>query len=85
MKRAISASWRAKRTCGTRDKPSKPAFPRDVEEVIYEIPQVKEVAVGAVAGHPLAFVIAGKESAHARSGHRLLQAPVAARILCRAL
>ncbi len=40
---------------------SKPAFPRDVEEVIYEIPQVKEVAVVAVAGHPFAFVIAGKE------------------------
>jgi long-chain acyl-CoA synthetase len=40
----------------------KPAFPRDVEEVIYEIPQVKEVAVTAVAGHPFAFVIAGKES-----------------------
>ncbi len=40
----------------------KPAFPRDVEEVIYEIPQVKEVAVTAVAGHPFAFVIAGRES-----------------------
>ena len=39
----------------------KPAFPRDVEEVIYEIPQVKEVAVVGVAGHPFAFVIAGKE------------------------
>lgn len=42
-------------------KPGKPAFPRDVEEVIYEIPQVKEVAVVAVAGHPLAFVIASGE------------------------
>ena len=40
----------------------KPAFPRDVEEVIYEIPQVKEVAVTAVAGHPFAFVIAGKDT-----------------------
>ncbi len=40
-------------------KPGKPAFPRDVEEVIYEVPQIKEVAVVAVAGHPLAFVIAG--------------------------
>jgi long-chain acyl-CoA synthetase len=39
----------------------KPAFPRDVEEVIYEIPQIKEVAVVAVAGHPFAFVIAGQE------------------------
>jgi long-chain acyl-CoA synthetase len=37
------------------------AFPRDIEEVIYEIPQVKEVAVTAVAGRPFAFVIAGKE------------------------
>jgi len=38
-----------------------PAFPRDVEEVIYELPQVKEVAVTAIAGNPFAFVIAGKE------------------------
>ncbi len=43
------------------DKPGKPAFPRDVEEVIYEIPQVKEVVVVAVAGNPFAFVIAGRE------------------------
>lgn len=43
------------------EKPGVPAFPRDVEEVIYEIPQVKEVAVVAVAGHPFAFVIAGRE------------------------
>jgi len=42
-------------------KPGIPAFPRDVEEVIYEIPQIKEVAVVVVAGNPLAFVIAGKE------------------------
>ncbi len=42
-------------------KPGEPAFPRDVEEVIYEIPQIKEVAVVAVASHPFAFVIAGKE------------------------
>jgi len=40
---------------------SKPAFPRDVEEVIYEIPQIKEVAVVAVASKPFAFVIGGKE------------------------
>jgi long-chain acyl-CoA synthetase len=39
-----------------------PAFPRDVEEVIYEIPQVKEVAVTAVAGNPFAFVVAGNEA-----------------------
>jgi len=41
------------------DRPGKePAFPRDVEEVIYEIPQVREVAVTAVAGNPFAFIIA---------------------------
>ncbi|MFZ5884698.1 MAG: alpha/beta fold hydrolase [Chloroflexota bacterium] len=44
------------------NKVKKPAFPRDVEEVIYEIPQVKEVAVTAVAGHPFAFIIAGKDA-----------------------
>ncbi|MBK9778996.1 MAG: alpha/beta fold hydrolase [Anaerolineales bacterium] len=44
-----------------------PAFPRDVEEVIYEIPQVKEVAVVAVAGSPFAFVIAGREKPSAES------------------
>jgi long-chain acyl-CoA synthetase len=42
-------------------RPGKPAFPRDVEEVIYEIPQVKEVTVVAIARHPFAFVIAGHE------------------------
>ena len=42
-------------------KPGNPAFPRDVEEVIYEIPQVKETTVVAVAGRPFAFVIAGRE------------------------
>ncbi len=42
-------------------KPGNPAFPRDIEEVIYEIPQVKETAVVAVAGHPFAFVIAAGE------------------------
>jgi long-chain acyl-CoA synthetase len=40
----------------------RPAFPRDVEEVIYEIPQIKEVAVTAVAGNPFAFVIASKDA-----------------------
>ncbi len=49
------------------EKPGNPAFPRDVEEVIYEIPQVKEVTVVAVAGHPFAFVIAGKEKPSADS------------------
>ena len=48
-----------------------------MEEVIYEIPQVKEVAVTAVAGSPFAFVIAGKETANAEGGHRVLQTPAA--------
>jgi long-chain acyl-CoA synthetase len=42
-------------------KPGEPAFPRDVEEVLFEVPQVKEAAVVAVAGQPIAFVIAKKE------------------------
>ena len=46
----------------SRAKPATPAFPRDVEEVIYEIPQVKEVAVVGIAGNPFAFVIAGGAS-----------------------
>lgn len=42
-------------------KPGEPAFPRDVEEVLYEVPQVKEAAVIAIAGQPIAFVIAKNE------------------------
>lgn len=42
-------------------KPGEPAFPRDLEEVLFEIPQVKEAAVVAIAGQPVAFVIARKE------------------------
>lgn len=38
-------------------KTQSPAFPRDVEEVLHEIPQVKEAAVVAIAGQPVAFVI----------------------------
>jgi acyl-CoA synthetase (AMP-forming)/AMP-acid ligase II len=45
----------------SRNLKKEPAFPRDIEEVIYEIPQVKEVAVAAIAGRPFAFVIAGQE------------------------
>jgi long-chain acyl-CoA synthetase len=33
-----------------------PAFPRDVEEVIYELPEVREVVVVAIANQPVAFV-----------------------------
>jgi len=43
------------------EKPGQPAFPRDVEEVIYEIPQIKEVAVVAIARHPFAFIISSQE------------------------
>jgi long-chain acyl-CoA synthetase len=44
-----------------------PAFPRDIEEVLYEIPQVKEVAAVAIAGRPFAFVIAAKEAPSAKA------------------
>lgn len=47
-------------------KPGEPAFPRDVEEVLYEIPQIKEVAVVAFAGQPIAFVIAKGEGPTSR-------------------
>lgn len=42
-------------------RPGEPAFPRDVEEVLFEIPQVKEAAVVAIAGQPVAFIISGSE------------------------
>ncbi|MGD2157092.1 MAG: long-chain fatty acid--CoA ligase [Anaerolineales bacterium] len=47
-------------------RPDKPAFPRDVEEVLFEIPQVKEAAVTAIAGQPIAFIIAAKEAPTSR-------------------
>lgn len=50
-----------------KDDSRQPAFPRDIEEVLYEVPQVKEVAVTAIAGRPFAFVIAGKEPPAAKS------------------
>ncbi len=43
------------------DKPGHPAFPRDVEEVLFEVPQVKEAAVIAIANQPIAFIIAQRE------------------------
>jgi long-chain acyl-CoA synthetase len=49
------------------DKPEKPAFPRDVEEVIFEIPQVKEVAVIAIANQPIAFLLTHGERPTAES------------------
>ncbi len=33
-----------------------PAFPRDVEEVIYELPEVREAVIVAIANQPIAFV-----------------------------
>ncbi|MEK7326158.1 MAG: AMP-binding protein, partial [Chloroflexota bacterium] len=42
-------------------KPEHPAFPRDVEEVLFEVPQVKEAAVVAIANQPIAFIIAQKD------------------------
>ncbi len=42
-------------------KHEQPAFPRDVEEVLFEVPQVKEAAVVAIANQPIAFIIAQKE------------------------
>jgi len=42
-------------------KPDEPAFPRDVEEVLFEVPQVKDAAVVAIAGQPIAFVIAQQD------------------------
>src|SRR5574341_517263 len=38
------------------DNEPAPAFPRDVEEVIYELPEVSEAAVVGVANVPIAFV-----------------------------
>jgi long-chain acyl-CoA synthetase len=39
-----------------------PVFPRDVEEVIYELPQVREVVVVAIANRPVGFVCLASES-----------------------
>ncbi len=49
------------------DKAGEPAFPRDVEEVLYEVPQLKEVAVVAIAGQPIAFIIAKQDRPSADS------------------
>ena len=38
------------------DDDAAPAFPRDLEEVIYELPEVREVVVVAIANQPIAFV-----------------------------
>ena len=38
-----------------------PAFPRDIEEVLFEIPQVKEAVVIVIAGQPVAFIRADND------------------------
>ena len=50
-----------------KNQNKQPAFPRDIEEVLYEVPQVKEVAVTAIAGKPFAFVITGNEPPTAKA------------------
>ena len=44
------------------DGQQSPAFPRDVEEILYELPQVREAAVVAIDNQPVAFLVMGKES-----------------------
>jgi long-chain acyl-CoA synthetase len=44
------------------DHQQTPAFPRDVEEVLFEIPQVREAVVIALDNQPVAFVITDKET-----------------------
>jgi acyl-coenzyme A synthetase/AMP-(fatty) acid ligase len=41
------------------------AFPRDIEEVLYEVPTVKEAAVVPIARQPIAFVIPRGEAPEA--------------------
>lgn len=42
-------------------RPDRPASPRAIEEVLHEIPQIKEAAVTFYAGQPVAFVVPGNE------------------------
>jgi long-chain acyl-CoA synthetase len=44
----------------------RPAFPRDVEEVLFEIPQVEDTAAVFIAGQPIAFVVGDKEKLSAQ-------------------
>lgn len=48
-------------------RPGKPVFPRDVEEVLNEVPQVKEAAVIFIAGKPIAFIMANNDHLSADS------------------
>jgi len=45
---------------GARQR-GRPAFPRDVEEVLFEYPKVKEAVVMGIEGLPVAFVIPKEE------------------------
>jgi long-chain acyl-CoA synthetase len=49
-----------------------PAFPRDVEEVLFEVPQVREAAVVAIANQPIAFVIAQADRRERPSAETLI-------------
>jgi acyl-coenzyme A synthetase/AMP-(fatty) acid ligase len=56
-----SASLRARPICGILETCGDRSSPRDVEEVLYEIPQIKEAVVVAIAGQVIAFVISAIE------------------------
>ena len=45
-----------------------PAFPRDVEEVIYELPEVREAVVIAIANQPIAISARKRRKARATAG-----------------
>lgn len=55
--------WYPEKSDGARNA----AFPRDVEEVLYEAPQVKEAAVVAIDNQPIAFVCANDDHAPAEA------------------
>jgi long-chain acyl-CoA synthetase len=55
--RGLRQYRRAARTRSERAVRSLNRSSRDVEEVLYEVPQVKEVVVIGIAGQPIAFVI----------------------------
>lgn len=42
-------------------RPDRPASPRAIEEVLHEIPQIKDAAVIFYAGQPVAFVVPARE------------------------
>ena len=63
-----------------------PAFPRDVEEVLFEMPQVREAAVIAIDNQPIAFVVLAKERVDADAiisycGRRLTAALVPRQVI----